>query len=142
MLMMMVIRKCESMVALRARGLACQGGSCKVPDNEISHAEKIPSHQILDTEAKQGLLCFVSCKERRGQAREKRLVRNGAAFLFLVYRRRGFCSPLPVFAALAGLDDTGSNVSFPLGLVIVEGDDYIGEEDDVGDDGCSGAGVG
>lgn len=50
--------------------------------------------------------------------------------------------PLSVLATLAGLNGAGSNVSFPLGLVIVEGHDYIGEEDDVGDDGGGGASVG
>ena len=43
--------------------------------------------------------------------------------------------PLPVLAAFAGLDSARGEVGFALGFVVVEGDDDVGEEDDVGDDG-------
>lgn len=39
-------------------------------------------------------------------------------------------------------DGARRNVGFALGFVVVEGYDYVGEEDDVGDDGGGGAGVG
>lgn len=50
--------------------------------------------------------------------------------------------PLPVLAAFAGLDGARGEVCFALGFVVVEGDDDVGEQDDVGDDGGGGAGVG
>ena len=50
--------------------------------------------------------------------------------------------PLPVLAAFAGLDGSRGEVGFALGFVVVEGDDDVGEQDDVGDDGGGGAGVG
>ena len=50
--------------------------------------------------------------------------------------------PLPVLAAFAGLDGAGGKVGFALGFVVVEGDDDVGEEDDVGDNSGGGAGVG
>ena len=40
------------------------------------------------------------------------------------------------------MNQAGSEVCFALGLVVVEGDDDVGEQDDVGDDGGGGAGVG
>ena len=49
---------------------------------------------------------------------------------------------LSILTAFAGLDGAGSEVCFALGLVVVEGDDDVGEQDDVGDDGGGGAGVG
>jgi hypothetical protein len=49
---------------------------------------------------------------------------------------------LPVLAAFARLDGTGGEVCFALGFVVVEGDDDVGEEDDVGDNSGGGAGVG
>lgn len=51
--------------------------------------------------------------------------------------------PLPVLAAFAaGLDGSRGEVCFALGFVVVEGDDDVGEQNDVGDDGGGGAGVG
>jgi hypothetical protein len=53
-----------------------------------------------------------------------------------------FTTTLLVLTAFEGLDGSRSDVGFPLGLVVVESDDYVGDEDDVGDDGGGGAGVG
>jgi hypothetical protein len=50
--------------------------------------------------------------------------------------------PLPVLATFAGLDGAGGEVCFALRFVVVDGDDDVGEQDDVGDDGGGGAGVG
>ena len=49
---------------------------------------------------------------------------------------------LPVLAAFARLDGSRGEVGFALGFVVVEGNDDVGEQDDVGDDGGGGAGVG
>jgi hypothetical protein len=50
--------------------------------------------------------------------------------------------PLSILTTFTGLDSPRGEVGFTLRLVVIEGDDDIGEQDDVGDDGGGGAGVG